>query len=228
MKPINRAPFMFGAAVILPLIIFFGIQFAFSARDQRETVRAQTLAKTERVLVEADGKLQRTLGALDVLATARSVNEATGRHCTVGCNRSGAMDSGWVTVRLTDLATGETLFDLRQPYGAGVSSEGFSVPDRRPGVERAYVGDMGGSGPGCPCALAYRFISRDGVPRLVADGGDRPDAPATHAGPGSRGGSGWRDRRSQRQFRRAFTRPSPARRHGGYKLRPRGGQGRRT
>ena len=40
MKPINRAPFMFGAAVILPLIIFFGVQLAFSARDQRQSVRS--------------------------------------------------------------------------------------------------------------------------------------------------------------------------------------------
>ena len=150
MKPINRAPFMFGAAVILPLIIFFGIQFAFSARDQRETVRAQTLAKTERVLVEADGKLQRTLGALDVLATARSVNEGDWPALYRRLQQIRALDSGWVTVRLTDLASGETIFDLRQPQGARTSSEGFPVPARRPGAERAFVGGMGGSGRGCP------------------------------------------------------------------------------
>ena len=167
MKPINRAPFMFGAAVILPLIIFFGVQFAFSARDQREAVRAQTLARSERVLVEADGALQRTLGALDVLATARSVNERDWPVLYRRLEEIRDLDSGWVTVRLTDLASGETIFDLRQPLGAGVSSQGFPVPDRRPGVERAFVGDMGGSGPGCPCALAYRFISRDGPPSLL-------------------------------------------------------------
>ena len=132
MKPINRAPFMFGAAVILPLIIFFGVQLAFSARDQRETVRIQALATTERVLVEADGTLQRTLGALDVLGTAPSVNEHDWPALYRRLQQIRAMDSGWVTVRLTDLAGDETIFDLRQPYGSRVNPEGFPVPTLQP------------------------------------------------------------------------------------------------
>ena len=45
MQRVRRAPFMIAAAVILPLLIFLGIQFAFEAREQRRAVEAEALAR---------------------------------------------------------------------------------------------------------------------------------------------------------------------------------------
>jgi signal transduction histidine kinase/CheY-like chemotaxis protein len=158
---------MIAAAVILPLLIFLGLQFAFQARDQRETVEAETLDRTERVLVEIDGTLQRTLGAMDVLATARSVDEGDWAALYVRLQQLRRTEPGWITARIVDLGGNAPLLDLRRPLGAAIGAEDFPVPPRGAHASRAFVGDMAGSGPGCPCALVYRFIDRPGRPPLL-------------------------------------------------------------
>ena len=158
---------MIAAAVILPLLIFLGLQFAFQAGDQRETVEAETLARAERVLVEVDGTLQRTLGALNVLATAQSVNASDWPALYARLHQLRRSEPGWITVRLVALDTNTPLFELRQPLGATVRPDGFPVPPRRPSGSGAFVGDMAGSGPGCPCALVHRFIDRPSGPPLL-------------------------------------------------------------
>src|SRR5688572_260515 len=167
MHRVRRAPFMIAAAVILPLLIFLGVQFAFQARDQRQAVEAEALARTERVLVEADGALQRSLGALDVLASTRAAAEADWRTLYDRLQQIRRTEPGWVTVRVTDLGTGRVLFDLRQPYGATVAPDRFAPRPSSGRPARAFVGDMGGSGPGCPCALVYRYLERGGAPALL-------------------------------------------------------------
>ena len=166
MKRIRRAPFLIAAAVILPLISFLGFQLAFSARDQRMIARAEVLEKTERILVGADGALQRTLGALDLVATTPPVTTGDWRELYGRLVQVSRVNRGMVTVRLTDLARRRVLFDVRYPYGAAVPAEGFAIPAPSPARRVAFVGDMGGSGPGCPCALVYRFLYRDGRPAI--------------------------------------------------------------
>ena len=158
---------MIAAAVTLPLLIFLGLQFAFQARDQREAVEAETLDRTERVLVEVDGTLQRTLGALDVLATARSVNESDWRALYERLQELRRTEPGWITARLVDVGANTPLFDLRRPLGTATGSDAFPVPARRANAAGAFVGDVAGSGPGCPCALVHRFIDRPGGSPLV-------------------------------------------------------------
>ena len=167
MHRFRRAPFMIAAAVILPLLIFLGLQFAFQARDQRQTVEVETLARTERVLVEVDAALQRTLGALDVLATSRSVDESDWPALYRRLEQLRRSEPGWITARLVDLPSGRVLFDLRQPFGAAVGTDRFDIPVGRLGSPRAFVGDVAGSGPGCPCALLHRVIIRPGQSPLL-------------------------------------------------------------
>jgi signal transduction histidine kinase/CheY-like chemotaxis protein len=167
MHRVRRAPFMIAAAVILPLLIFLGLQFAFQARDQRETVEAETLDRTERVLVEVDATLQRTLGALDVLATARAVDEGNWAALYARLQQLRRTEPGWITARIVDLRTSVPMLDLRRPLGAAIGEEAFPAPRRGPNPPRAFVGDMAGSGPGCPCALVYRFIDRPGRSPLL-------------------------------------------------------------
>jgi len=167
MKRIGRAPFMIAAAIILPLLIFLGIQLAFQARDQRAEVEAEALQKTERLLVEADGALQRTLGALDMISGGSSVVERSWRTLYDRLSQSRRREPGWVTVLVTDLRTNRVVFDLRRPFGAPVDARGFEPPAHSAGATRAFVGNVGGSGPGCPCPLVYRFIEEDGAPAFL-------------------------------------------------------------
>ncbi|HWT13145.1 MAG TPA: response regulator [Allosphingosinicella sp.] len=164
MKRVRRAPAMIGAAILLPLLIFLGIQFAFSARDQRGAVEAEAKARTERILVEADANLQRTIGALEVLATAQSVLERDWSELYARLQRVRETDRQWITAIVTDLRGGGVLLDLREPFGARLAGAGFQPPQavgRRGGP---FVGDMGGSGRGCPCALVHLPIPSGGRP----------------------------------------------------------------
>ena len=166
MQRVRRAPFMIAAAVILPLLIFFGLQFAFQAQTERAEVEAQALAKTERAVVESDGALQRTLGVLDAMSTAQPVAAADWQELYRRLLRFRRSEPSWVTVRVTDLRSGQVVFDLRQPFGARIGTAGFAPP---PGPPRphAFAGNMGGSGPGCPCALVYRYVGDGAAPPFL-------------------------------------------------------------
>ena len=166
MHRFRRAPFMIAAAVILPLLIFFGIQFAFQARDQRREVETEALARTDRVLVEVDGALQRTLGLLDAVAASRPAGGDL-RTAYERLQQIRRTEPSWVTVRLSDPASRQAVFDLREPFGRQIRGGGF---DPSPGTEhlrRAFVGNIGGSGPGCPCVLVHRYVVDGSYPPLL-------------------------------------------------------------
>ncbi len=149
---------MIAGAVVLPLLIFLGVQLAFEARDQREAVEAEAVARTERVIIEADGALQRALGLLDAVAASRPLAETDMRARYQRLQQIRRIEPSWVTLRLTDLRTGQAVFDLRQPFGERVRGGGFDPPAGSERLRRAFVGNIGGSGPGCPCALVHIYV----------------------------------------------------------------------
>ena len=157
---------MIAAAVILPLLIFFGIQFAFQARDQRRAVETEALARTDRVLVEVDGLLQRTLGLLDAVAASRPAGGdlQTAYERLQQIRRT---EPSWVTVRLSDPDSRQAVFDLREPFGSRIGGGGFDPPPGTEQLRRAFVGNIGGSGPGCPCVLVHRYVVDGSYPPLL-------------------------------------------------------------
>jgi signal transduction histidine kinase/CheY-like chemotaxis protein len=165
MQRIRRAPFFIAGSVVLPLLIFFGIQFAFEARDQRRAVESEAIARTERVIVEADGALQRTLGLLDAVAAARPLAGTELRLAYQRLQLIRRLERSWVTARLEDISNGRVLLDLRAPLGTNLAPGGFDPPSGTALALRAFVGNVGGSGPGCPCVLVHRYLrAMDGSP----------------------------------------------------------------
>jgi signal transduction histidine kinase len=159
---IRRGPVLIGAAVILPLIIFVAIQVAFSAREQRRVVEGEAVASAEKLIGAADAQLSRTLGALDALATVPAFAQGDLRFAYSRARDIASLNPDWVTVTLTDLDSGREIFDLRRPLdSAGPSPGAVGRPPANP-PRRAFVGDVGGAGRGCPCALAHRFIRGPG------------------------------------------------------------------
>ena len=167
MHRIRRAPFMIAAAVVLPLLIFLGVQFAFQARGERAEVEAEALEKTERLLVEVDGMLQRSLGALDMIGGGPVALERDWRTLYERLQQLRSIQQGWVTVVVTDLETGRAVFDLRHPFGTAVDARAFRARAGQAISARAFVGDMGGSGPGCPCALVHHYVGPSGSPAFL-------------------------------------------------------------
>src|SRR3712207_6883422 len=100
MKRVRRAPAMIAAAIMLPLLIFLGLQFAFSARDQRSAVETEALGRADRILVEVDASLQRTIGALEVLASAQSVESRDWPGLYERLQRVRRTNPQWVTAVL--------------------------------------------------------------------------------------------------------------------------------
>jgi signal transduction histidine kinase/ActR/RegA family two-component response regulator len=146
---------MIGSAILLPLLIFLGLQFAFSARDQRSAVAAEALVQSERILVEVDAILQRTLGALEVLATAQVIESRDWPAVYQRLARVRRTNSQWVTAVVVDRRSGQALLDLRRPFGAPVTATGFAPSAPFPPRSAPFVGNIGGSGPGCPCVLVH-------------------------------------------------------------------------
>ncbi|HYD37977.1 MAG TPA: hypothetical protein VEA60_10210, partial [Allosphingosinicella sp.] len=156
----ERAYLIIGAAVVLPVLIFLGLQLAFSARDERAAAELDARTASEGIIAEADGTLQRTLAMLDAFAVGPAVATGDWRALHARLRRLQPAEQFWKTARLTDLATGEAIFDLRQPYGAALADGGLAVPRRRSWPVTAFVGGMGGARPDCPCALVHRVLRR--------------------------------------------------------------------
>ncbi|HYE27707.1 MAG TPA: ATP-binding protein, partial [Allosphingosinicella sp.] len=154
-------------AVVLPVLIFLGLQLAFSARDERAAAELDARTMSERIIAEADATLQRTLAMLDAFAVGPAVATGDWAALHARLRRVQPAEQFWKTAQLTDLATGETIFDLRQPYGAPVPDGGFAAPRRPSWPAKAFVGGMGGVRPDCPCALVHRVLRRNGRPAFV-------------------------------------------------------------
>jgi signal transduction histidine kinase len=164
---LQRAHLTIGAAVVLPVLIFLGLQLAFSARDERAAAELDALTTSEGIIAETDGTLQRTLAMLDAFAVGPAI--ATGDWAALHSRlrRLQPAEQFWKTARLTDLATGKAIFDLRQPFGAAVGDAGFAVPRRRSWPDKAFVGGMGGVRPDCPCPLVHHVLRQNGRPAFL-------------------------------------------------------------
>ena len=164
MTRLARPAVVIGAAAMLTVLVVLGLQLLFAAQGQRAAAQEAMLGRAERIMSGADGTLLRTLGALDALASNQAIEEQDWEGLYRRLRDLQRADPGWVTVRVTDLAQRRILFDLRRSYGAAAGPEGFAIPAAPGEAGDAFAGGIGGSGPGCPCALAHRFIYRDGAP----------------------------------------------------------------
>ena len=158
MNLIRRGPLLIGTALLLPLIIFAAIQFAFSAREQRREVEARALADAATLVVQSDALLSRTLGALDAIATVPSFTDGDLARAYQRTAEIAALNPEWVTVTYFNYNRGELIFDLRRPFGSKLPQQDIFVTPRSNLPDKAFAGGMGGEGPGCPCVLAHRIV----------------------------------------------------------------------
>jgi signal transduction histidine kinase/CheY-like chemotaxis protein len=154
----RRGPLLIGGAVILPLLIFVAILIAFSSRERRRQVEEQAVVEASMLMVEADASLSRTLGSLDALAAFPAFAQGDLRPAYARARDIAALNPDWVTVTLTDLNSGEILFDLRRPVETPplLPEHEGGFPPGSPAT--AFPGGISGTGQGCPCVLAHRIV----------------------------------------------------------------------
>lgn len=154
----RRGPLLIGAAVLLPLIILAAVQIAFSAREQRRQTEAEAVAAASILMVQSDARMSRTLGALDALATVPSFTDGNLQRAYARTRDIQRLNPDWVSVRFVEAGSGLELFDLRRPFGPPRRDPATSRSLPPSLLTRSAAGDMGGSGPGCPCIQAHRLI----------------------------------------------------------------------
>ncbi|MCY7339399.1 MAG: response regulator [Sphingomonas bacterium] len=151
MRELSRSAWLIAAAVLVPLLLFVVFQSGFAAREQRRTIEATSLAKSEAIIAAADGELARTSGALDALATSDTLVKGDVAGAYRRAKMVAALNPSWVSVLLIQASDGTTLFDLRRPLGAGMLA---AMPPSVP--RRTDLGQITSDGAGCPCVIVER------------------------------------------------------------------------
>jgi signal transduction histidine kinase len=154
----RRSAFLITAAAILPLILLLVLQASFAAREQRQRVENEALAQARVVIAAADAEVSRSIGALDVLASAEAI--VRGDMAAAYERAKGATDSqaDWVGAILMRVADGRVIFDTRKPFDPANRGQ-------RPTVARPPpFATLVSSGEGCPCVALTRDAAGPGGP----------------------------------------------------------------
>jgi signal transduction histidine kinase/CheY-like chemotaxis protein len=159
-----RSMLALGAAILLPSLIYLLLQVGVGYRTERRTVEAATLARAERISADVDTRLQSVSALIRALATIRSIDEHNWREAYARARDFAALDSGWRSVALDDLAEGTEVFDLRRPFGAARPIDPAATR-RLVGLsrDRVYFSGMERSSTGVPEVIASYVVRRNGA-----------------------------------------------------------------
>ncbi|MEO7505484.1 MAG: ATP-binding protein [Sphingomicrobium sp.] len=154
------------AAALVPLLLFLALQSAFSAREQRRATETAALAKSESIMLGADGEVKRHWAALTALATAGAIHRGDVPGFRARAEELRGLE-GWVGAELVDQVTGRTLVSV----GSGGSYPILDPTLGRPGDTPRLAGFV--RGPDCPCLLLDRRAASpagtDWTVRLIID-----------------------------------------------------------
>ena len=152
MEGLRRSAWLVVAAAVVPLLLFLVFQTGFAAREQRRTIEAQALARSESVSLAADGEFKRIDAGLDALATGTALRAGDLAGFRARATELNALYAGWRGVELVDLATGRPLLTTAPP-GRRVTM----IAAGSPSSASRLVGFV--RGPGCPCLLFDRIAN---------------------------------------------------------------------
>ena len=152
MGEFRRSAILIAAAVLLPLLLFLIFQAGFSARDQRRNLESEALVRSEVATAAADAVVERSLGAMNALATAPVLRDGDLARAYDRARDIAGDNQDWVSVTLLRRRDGAILFDLRQPFSA-TPARGDGPVEPRPIGLSAIDRDS----PGCPCVVLDRL-----------------------------------------------------------------------
>ena len=154
----RRSAFLITAAAVLPLLLLLVLQASFAAREQRQRLENDALALARVVISASDAEVSRSIGALDVLASAEAITRGDMEAAFYRAKGAADAQAHWVAVILTRAGDGSVIFDTREPF-RGV--DGGSARVRAPPPP---FGTVVREGRGCPCVAFTRDAAGVGGP----------------------------------------------------------------
>lgn len=154
--PTQRSFVLIGAALALPIVLLVVIQLVFGFSREREDIEARTLDEAGQITELADARLSGDIAFLEALTTADQFERHEWPVAFARAREIRTMNPHWRNVIVSDLSSGEEIFDLSRPYSA----------QRRPLNQaidpEALVQGVVREGAGCPCVYLNRPIGADG------------------------------------------------------------------
>ena len=155
------------AAILLPSLIFVALQFGFGYRAERRALETSAVARSDAIMAEIDGNMQRTRASALALASAATMKRGDWRGARLRALELETLNYDWKTVRLIDIDQRTAMFDTSQSFGGptpiavdpGLVSRVGSGALLFEGIKRV--------GPGCPCIAVDVPIRRDGAVRYT-------------------------------------------------------------
>ncbi|MBA3669534.1 MAG: response regulator [Sphingomonas sp.] len=160
---VKKALWLIIAAAVLPLVTFFLLQSAFSAREQTQKIEDEALAQARVVVGASDALLARSIGALDTLSTINSLHDGEIAASYDRARQIAALEPYWSSVIVSREADGAELFDLRKPLGPPVPRTTKS----RINSTGLAIGPVVREGQQCPCVAVSRRSPGKGGPYVV-------------------------------------------------------------
>ena len=154
----RRSAFLITAAAVLPLILLLVLQASFAAREQRQRVENEALAQARVIIAASDAEVSRSIGALDVLASAEAIVRGDMEGSYYRAKGAADSEDDWVAVILVRARDDAVVFDTRERFRPPAG--GVSETVRRPPPSGSVVLE----GNGCPCVAFTRDAAGAGGP----------------------------------------------------------------
>lgn len=156
----RRTSMILGFTALAPLAILAATVTAGQLRQQGTDAVSRALTAARAVNARVDGELMADDAALQVLAGSTFFQTKDWEGARLRFERVMRHRTDWRDVRLIDPATGRLIFSVREGVAAPGGGTAGSVPEAAPGG--SPIGNVTGSGAGCPCVSIDRQAGEDG------------------------------------------------------------------
>ena len=131
MKAYRRSLAALGVAAFLPIVVFAAVQIIYSLKRDSQEIRAATLMRDQGLMSQIDAVITADLSALRVMASSSWLDREDWNEYYTRSQRVLRANPHWVTLILSDVRSGETIFNLRKPLGAPSKGVPFDLATLR-------------------------------------------------------------------------------------------------
>lgn len=189
LKAEHRTALTLAAAIFLPLLLFAAVQVATVLRDQAREVESQARDRAQKLNAVIDGQLWSDLSALDVMSSSVLIEHQDWPQALNRLTRIEADRPRWKNVILTDLASGQELWETARPLGEPRPPRPSIRAWLASGRKTAAIFGIWPGPPPCPCFVLHRVVFENGRPTylLSAEIGPQDVQSALMAAAGAQG-----------------------------------------
>jgi signal transduction histidine kinase/CheY-like chemotaxis protein len=168
MQAFRRSLITLTLAALLPVVVFVAVQVLYTLKRDSAEIEQATLVRAQEVTQLVDARINADLSALRVLTSSSLAEEPDWREFYERARRALPANPHWFSIIVSDARTGDTLFDLLEPFGTPLpplTLDRATLID----TDRAIVGGMISRGPGSSIPNVYlqEPLRRAGATRFI-------------------------------------------------------------